>query len=274
MNTPSEAENEMRRRFEERARVIAASASKPVARTVGLEAEYPTVSTHDGRLVEQSVRDAIIAGAPDMLTCEMGAAQLELRTDPVDLDKEGLAGIEAAYNKIEQQAAGLAARQGAGLVRIGSYPACRIDQISRTKKEKYTCVPGFHDSLRGPYGATSAGLLDPACEPKADIIALMNSVQFNLAVAGPQEAVDLLNLSMSIVPVISALTGNANFLQWKNTGYEDIRMVVWERSHDSRTLAEVLAGQPLRIGNPHRYFSSFEDYLAFASSFPFILNKP
>jgi len=267
-------EPEMRQKFKDRARALAVNASRPTARTVGLEAEFPTVSIHDGKLVEEDVRDSIIEGNPESLTCELGAAQLEMRTPPLDIDKTGLAGIEAAYRNAEQYAARLAADRGAALARVGSYPGCRLDQIRKTKKEKYELVPKYHDDRRGPFGSNSAGLLATSLEPKADAIALMNSVQFNVAVRSPEEAVKLLNLSLSIVPVVSALTGNARFLEWKDTGYEDIRMVTWERTHDARTLEDILAGRPLRVGNPNRYFNDFEDYLAFAGSFPFILNAP
>ncbi|MFB6144477.1 MAG: hypothetical protein ABEJ98_04160, partial [Candidatus Nanohaloarchaea archaeon] len=63
-----------------------------------------------------------------------------------------------------------------------------------------------------------------------------------------------------ISPYISAISGNARFLGGKDTGLSDLRMILWNQSHNSEG----------KIGVLDSYYDSMEDYLSRVVSQEFI----
>jgi gamma-glutamyl:cysteine ligase YbdK (ATP-grasp superfamily) len=242
--------------------------------TTGFEVEYSVVKSGTCELVEQSVRDLIVSREPELLTQELGAWQIELRTEPVDLATDGLRGLEAHLNSCEARAVKAALSCGAELVRIGSFPLCRLNNIRRTQTNKYERVPEWHDTRHSAAMPSFVGRKQRTGRARADVISLMNSTQANLAMPNHAEGAKCLNISLSLSPIVLAVSGNARFLDGVDTGYADVRMRAWEFTHDTRTPVERVAGVPLRVGLPDRYFRSIDDYLHFVNSFPMVLNNP
>jgi gamma-glutamyl:cysteine ligase YbdK (ATP-grasp superfamily) len=89
-----------------------------------------------------------------------------------------------------------------------------------------------------------------------------------------EEAVRLLNLSLSLIPQVIAVSGNSRYVEAVDTDYRDTRMLLWERTHDTRTPIEIITNAPQRVGLPNKYFRNYEDYINFVLKFPFIINKP
>lgn len=242
---------------------------------VGFETEVSVVRREDLEPVSQATRDAIIADLGGSADVELGAFQLELRTAPLDIRSNGLVGVCAALRDVERAARRAAAVRDATILRCGFYPFLMdLAHIERTNILKYQVVPNFHDERRGRYVNTLVGRADPINIGYASVIALANSVQFNLQVADPDRAVALANCLLSASPVLCALAGNARFLAGRDLGVADGRMLAWERSHDTRDVVAYLNDTPTRIGLPGSYYDSVEDYLARVASFPFILDSP
>lgn len=240
---------------------------------VGIETEVSVVRRKDLEPVTQETRDAIIAALGGRGDVELGAFQLELRTPPLDVRADGLLGVCASLRDTELQARRAAAASGATIVRHGFYPIpIDIKRIECTKTRKYEVVPAFHDERRGRFVNTSVGRVEPVDIGHAKVIALANSVQFNLQVSNAREAVALTNRLLSVSPLLCAVASNARYLAGRDLGLADARMLVWERSHDTRDIISYLADAPTRVGLPASYYESIEDYFSRVASFPFILD--
>jgi len=240
---------------------------------VGFEAEVSVVRRSDLEVVSQEVRDAIIEDLGGDGGVELGAHQLELRTPPLDVREVGLFGLCAALRDRERIARRAAAARGATILRCGFCPfPVDLTQIVHTDAPRYHKVPAYHDSHRGRFVNTRVGRLDPLEIGYADVIALANSVQFNVQAPDPAGAIELTNRLLSASPALSAIAGNARFLGGRDLGVADGRMLVWQQSHDTRDIIEFLADAPTRVGLPADYYSTLADYMDRVASFAFIFD--
>lgn len=242
-----------------------------------MEAEYSVVISGTTQLVDQVHRDSIISCSEGLLKDELGASQIELNTPPFDLDHDGFPVLEKAFTECEIAAAAVASACGAELVRLGSFPTCPIDDVKRTCKDRNDQYQDWIDLNRRLSTSTVIGRLRRKKPANASVLGLLNSIQFNLAMNSLNEAIELLNLSYVIAPPIIALTGNSRFLDMVDTGYSDVRMLAWERTHDIRTAGEVRSKRGFNVGLPPRYFTDIYDYLTYvrtallaAGNLPFI----
>src|SRR6185369_8550463 len=183
-------------------------------------------------------------------------------------------GLKYHVLEFEGKAARAAAIGNAQLVRLGSFPNLPLGNIQRTNNDRYNRVPTWHNIRHGQGISTSIGVKRHTSPATAESIALMNSVQFNVAARSEEEALETLNISYRILPCLLAISGNSRFLDGKDTGFSDTRMIVWERTHDTRTAIERVINASLRVGLPDRYFDSYEEYLSYTKGFPFILYDP
>lgn len=237
---------------------------------VGFEMEAALVD-HMGIPVPEAVRDSIKDGVPGA-DPELGASQIEWRTDPIQLESDGgLQMLISQARERDEQMRMSASMHDAVLLRTGTQPLIALNQIERTNKPKYKQVPDFHDRNRTRKD-TKIGLWEDAVEVGADVVALLNSLQCNLEAENLEDAIDLTNRSLMIGPLVVALSGNARFLEGKDTTFNDVRTTAWEISHDTRTDEEQKAGKGLRIGLPVDYFADIQDYFDRAGSHPFILD--
>ncbi len=237
---------------------------------IGFEMEAALVD-HAGIPVPEAVRDSIKDGVPGA-DPELGASQIEWRTDPIQLEQNGgLQMLIAQATERDAQMRASAAMHDAVLLRTGTQPLIALNQIQRTNKPKYKKVPDFHDRHRSRMD-TKIGFWEDAVEVHADVVALLNSLQCNLEAENLDDAVDLTNRSLMIGPLVVALSGNARFLEGKDTTFNDVRTTAWEISHDTRTDEERKAGKGLRIGLPVDYFADIQDYFERVGSHPFILD--
>jgi len=237
---------------------------------VGFEMEAALVD-HLGIPVPEAVRDSIKDGVPGA-DPELGASQIEWRTDPIQLERDGgLQTLIAQARERDTQMRESASMHDAVLLRTGTQPLIALNQIERTNKPKYKKVPDFHDRHRNRKD-TKIGFWEDAVEVRADVVALLNSLQCNLEAENLEDAVDLTNRSLMIGPLVVALSGNARFLEGKDTTFNDVRTTAWEISHDTRTDEERKAEKGLRIGLPVDYFTDMQDYFDRVGSHPFILD--
>jgi hypothetical protein len=236
----------------------------------GLEVEYSLLSSN-GDPVSEEERNRICEKLP-YTDIELGAAQLEMRTEPVDI-REGIHTLLNELIERELQIKEIAAQEKTAVLRSGTNPFVGVKEIKRSSASKYKIVPNFHNDNRTDM-ATIIGGIDTVDIGDAAIIGITNSIQLNIEAKSFIDSVDLLNRSFSIGPMVVAAFGNARFLELKDTGIEDLRMIGWEKSHDTRTLKELEEGKVTRIGLPARYYKDLEDYFKSVAEYPFILNAP
>jgi hypothetical protein len=238
---------------------------------IGFEMEASLID-EIGQPVTEQVRDAIRETVPSA-DPELGAAQIEWRTDPIELNADG--GLRQLVDQAvsrDAQMRDAAASHGAKVLRLGTQPLIAVSEVERTNKQKYKEVPDFHNRKRTRTNTAIGPNNERVDLNDASVVALLNSLQCNLEAESLEDAVDLTNRSLMIGPLMVALSGNARFLEGKDTTFNDVRATAWETSHDTRTEAERHAGKGLRIGLPVDYFSDMKDYFKRVGSHPFILN--
>lgn len=218
----------------------------------------------------QQIRNVVIHSCGSMASTELGAAQVELHTDPLDILTAGPSVLLSEIDCISQVAIQQARIQGVRAVFHGTNPFIDPSKIVRTNKPKYTLVPNFHDERRRERMVR----LGEISHVGADIVSLTNSVQTNVEAKNEVDAVDKLNRSFQIGPMVVALTANARFFGGMDTGMQDIRMDAWERTHDTRTQVELQSGALTRVGLPTHYYESLGDYFDEIAKQPFILFDP
>lgn len=244
---------------------------KPGMLRVGFEMEASIVDK-SGLPVSEHTRNSIQAQVPSA-DPELGAAQIEWRTDPIMLNEaNGLTTLIHQAQERDAQMATAASQHNAHILRVGTQPLVPLERIERTSKPKYQKVPDFHNAHR-THNNTTLGIWEERVDVNdAAIVALLNSLQSNIEASSLEDAVDLTNRSLMIGPWVVALSGNARFLAGKDTMWNDVRATAWEITHDTRTDEERKQGKGLRIGLPVDYFSSIEDYFERVGSHPFILD--
>ena len=234
---------------------------------VGLETEYPVVDENFDP-IDHTVRDQVIEGL-DFADVEVGGSQVEVRTDPVILD--GLSELEKRMRLIEADMNDEAAARGVEVLRSGTHPLVDLDDIPISDGEKYQKVPGFHDRHRNGHVQESFGRRETIDPRNADIAGVINSTQTNIEAESFEDAVEKANYTYMISPFMSALSGNARFVDGKDTGFSDVRMPLWEKSHDVRT-EDQLGEKSVDAGKLESYYDSLNDYFERVKSKPFILN--
>ncbi|MBT6995528.1 hypothetical protein HN865_03060 [Candidatus Woesearchaeota archaeon] len=268
----SEQEKEMRRIFLDQSSQISEDRrnyQKP-GNKIGLELECHIAEKETLDLAPESVRNSLTTNHGNTFGKELGASQLEIRTEPMITDKDV---FEILYEdlKSSQKLARSLIGNDYTILNMGFHPLAEFNPAKRTStEEKYKLVPDFHNEYESElvrkFFQHGVDLGD------AGIMGLANSVQCNIEAKSLGDAVDKQNRSFHISPYIWALASNAKFVGGRDIGFEDIRMKAWEVSHDTRDLEEVLSETPIRVGLPKDYDNSIEDYFRRVAEHPFILS--
>lgn len=251
--------------------------SETSKRCVGIEIETSCIKDN-GQPLDEVTRDTLVEQHKVRVwQKELGAAQIEIMTEPIDLSiPGGLKELKQAMieetHVLEKALKNVSARP----VRLGSDPIVEIDDRGRTTSdERYRIIPNFHMKNRRPGMQATVGVGDGQIRvDNPTAVVAMSSVQFNLDCHSVFEAIELLNRCLITGPYTVALGANARFLDGKDTRFSDIRGAAWEVSHDIRTHGELLQGVSARSGLPNRLFSSLEDYFRDVHDQPSIINEP
>ncbi len=269
-------EQKMSAAYDEQVAVILANPNKYTKKTtyrqVGLETEYPIVDGK-GNPCTESDRDAIKNAKP-WLQPELGAAQIELTTDPEPINTRGISRMIDQLADREAYVVQAAAKRGLHVLRSGTNPWLRIGDTIRTNKPKYQQVPDFYDRER-TIDDTQIGIKDKVDICSLGVITLFQSIQLNIEARNAEDGIDLLNRAIATSPTVVAITGNSRYLEQVDTGLADMRMLAWKNAVDTRTQREIAEGiEETRAGMPDNYYDSLSDYFAQVRKYPFILDKP
>ncbi len=249
---------------------IPVGVSTPVVTMAGAEQELYVYKEIDGKkiFITDEEKNLLLLELGEAFGPELGASCIEIHPVPVDLTKVGFSGWLNQLKELNERLQQVAAHHGYKVGRCGTVPWADTKSLPRTKTPKYTKVPNFHnENKHRQIDAMISGVnvLDAA------IVSILNAFQFSVQCSGLSDAVDKLNRLYMISPMAVALSGNARVLGGVDTGWEDVRFEVWERSHDTRSAKDITDGKSLRVGLPNNYFWDIGDYLKEVSSYPFIL---
>lgn len=289
-------EKEMRSEYRKQAREIIASPERfwkdGDSLKIGFESEVAIHSWDLALHQFEGRRDAIRQEVPDSTDVELGAAQIELRTPPINvLASGGFAAIASLYKESFASLVQATQRHGCSVLRVGANPFLPVKNTPRTHKPKYQLVPDFYNEHRRKDADTLIGLGQDRIDiGDAAVVSLFQSFQVNMEANSFLDACDKMNRSFMVAPYLLACSANSRYLECLDTKMQDLRMIGWEKSHDTRmqdmrvlawegsfdvrTREEIKAGQVLRVGLPERYFADMADYLNRAGRFPFILYQP
>ncbi len=237
---------------------------------IGLELECHIADRETLDLAPEYVRNSLTTDHGNTFGKELGASQLEIRTEPLTTHKNIFEELSENLKSSQKLAISLVGGKYT-ILNMGFHPLAPFNPAQRSEtEEKYELVPNFHNEYESElvrkFFQHGIDLGD------AGIMGLANSVQCNLEAQSLGDAVDKQNRSFHISPYIWALASNAKFVGGRDVGFEDIRMKAWEVSHDTRDLEEVLNETPLRVGLPKDYDGTIEEYFARITDHPFILS--
>lgn len=223
-------------------------------RLLGIETETSCIGSSS--TFTQDQRDKIVASRPGMWDIELGAMQIETKTQPVDLLlKGGLRRLQAEVVAEDALLTSELEKVGAVQMRLGSNPLVALDDSVRSQGIlRYQTIPDFHARFR------RMSSIDGLFGSHPRVVGAFSSIQYNLDCNSPKEAIKFINHAFVTGPYAVALSANARFLEGKDTGYADIRTLLWEQSHDIRTEREVAQGLCGRVGLPTTYYRDLRDY--------------
>ncbi len=266
-----EEEQGMREAFENQAEEVLENAERYRSDggfKVGLETEYPAVD-ENLEPIGRETRNQVIEGL-DFADVEVGGSQVEVRTDP--LEPESLEDLEEEMRLIEADLQDEAAVRDIEILRAATNPFMDLESIERTDQPKYDRVPSFHNGNRNSNVQPEFGRSSTIDPRDAGLPAAINSTQVNVEAQSLEDAVEKANFTYMISPFLSAISGNARFMDGKDLGFSDVRMPLWEKSHDVRT-DEQLGEETIPVGKVDSYFEDTQDYFSRVSDLPFVLQE-
>lgn len=241
---------------------------------IGFELETQIVDKVTLEIAPEEIRNSLIKYKTENFDKELGAGQLEIKTPPLKLFK-GLGFLENELDRIVEDGNNFLYNNYGnqyGFLMMGAHPTSDLSDIKRSNAEKYKLVPNFHNNYQGNHIDTIVGDKEKINSKDAAIIGLMTSIQCNIEATNFKDAIDKMNRSFMIGNYIIATTTNARFVDGKDTGISDIRMIAWETSHDLRTPEQIINHEKTRIGLPQSHYKDMKDYFEKISAHPFILN--
>jgi gamma-glutamyl:cysteine ligase YbdK (ATP-grasp superfamily) len=223
----------------------------------GVETEYFLLNDDITIIEDENKRDNTIKEF-DRAKKELGIDSVEIATEPVNLGSfEDLrSSIKSEENKIEARAD----ENNLEVIRSGTNVFRPLDKLKLSSKKFFRQINDYYNVERNELIGEKS---------KADIgdsksVSLISAIHTNLEASDFDDAVEKANYVYMISPYISALSGNARFLERKDTGLSDLRMILWSKSHNT---------EDKQIGRLETYYLDMEDYLDRVGSWPFILGR-
>src|SRR3989338_6573079 len=226
---------------------------------LGFETEYHLVDENLNPGHQDVVETLVKVGRE----LELGGHQIELNGDKIKGNN-----LNKIYSFLKNREESLVvdlSKKGLRILRIGALPNLQPSDLVVGNKEKYLIVPAYHDKNRDPDVDTIIGEVNFNC---AKSVGLFSSIQLNVQAKSLEDGIDKLNRSLMIGPYIAAISGNARIIANKDTGYSDVRMVAWNKSHQLKMRSDFETEE--RVGLPNKFYSDINDYISRIRERPFI----
>lgn len=224
---------------------------------VGVETEYFLIREDFKPLNSSKLRNDIIEDL-DEVKKELGIDSVEIAIPPVIL--ENLGQLEESISDKESKLNFRAKDKGLKVIRSGTNPFRSLENLNLTEKS-------FFRKINDYYNEKSTEFLSD--KEKFDVgnaksTSLISAIHTNIEASDFEDAVEKANYIYMISPYISAVSGNARFIDEEDTGLSDLRMILWSKSHSTGDK---------EVGRLNSYYSDIRDYFDRVGSWPFIMNR-
>jgi len=222
---------------------------------IGLENEYLIVN-NDMRPVSQSFRDSILHEEP-LLKRELGISQIELNTIPISIEN----GHEEVLYFVKEQEYAIAKKvknYGCSIIRIGCYPGSLNDLQATYDPEHNQKILDIYGKMRREYFDSYIGNVKIGNRIH-ELISGCQASELNIEV-NPDKAIPLLNKTYEISPLFIALSANSPIIDLSNTGYLEVRNVIWKKGYELRTFDEYCNNDSFRTYFPKDYYKNMSQY--------------
>lgn len=222
---------------------------------VGIENEYMVVDK-ELKPAPQAIRDYFINENP-LWKRELGASQIEFNSLPISVETDH----EKLLNHVKQQEETVAKqleKYDCHILRMGFYPGNLSDIKITDISERYQSILDKYSMYRKEYFDCNLGGIDMGQHINA-MIGGGQSSQLNLQVR-QNDAIGLLNMIYELTPLFVALSSNSTIIDKKNSGYLEVRNVLWEDGYELRTYDEYIHNVSFRTHFPSDYYRNLEDY--------------
>jgi len=258
----AEIEESIESVFEKKKREILSNKSdfKKNGRKVksGVETEYFLIEDSLEPLESPSKRNQIIKDVEGVKK-ELGIDSVEIATVPIYL--EDLKKLEESIRSREDELTSKAEEKGLEVIRSGTNPFRSLENLKLSEKKFFQQINNYYNKK----GTETIGEVEKVDVGDAKSVSLISAIHTNIEASSFEDAISKANYIYMISPYISALSGNARFLEGKDTGLSDLRMILWSKSHSMGDK---------QIGRLESYYSDMNDYLDRVGSWPFILERP
>jgi gamma-glutamyl:cysteine ligase YbdK (ATP-grasp superfamily) len=235
---------------------------RPLPVQVGVETEYLLVDEHNN-LISEARRNRILE-ALDHSSPELGVSTLETHTDPVPLiDDHGACSLLREMQRIEDETAAAAGRHGCSLVRMGAYPGSFASLAVTQQPDRYQRLMDISHTLHGVDDNTASTVQIGEIQlpyKRCEVMSGCQSIHINMQITAGEQAIDLVNRSIELVPYLLALTANSPLMNCQPSGYKEFRVPLWEPLFTFPHIDAYYGVNTRRTGFPDYYYRGWDDY--------------
>ncbi len=221
---------------------------------VGVETEYFLVEERQ-HLQDLEKRNEILDSL-DFCKQELAADSIEIATDALALSS--FKQLEQEISEKEKKLREEALDRNLFLLRSGTNPFRELEKLELSQKPSLKKINRYFRNDE----TVKLGDKNEIDVGDARAASLISALHTNIEASSFEDAVSKANYIYMISPYISALSGNARFLDGRDTGLSDLRMILWEKSHST---------DEIDIGRLDSYFDSMRDYLERVEAWPEVI---
>lgn len=255
---------EMRKAFDEQINKNLSCINKidvAIDHRIGLENEYFIIDK-DKNPVTQSFRDSILQGEL-FFKKELGVSQIELNTIPISIEQ----GHEEVLHFIKEQENAIvkkAKKFGCSVIRMGFYPG-NLDDIQATYDPEHNQkILNVYEKMRKDYFDCYIGDVNIGSRMH-ELISGCQASELNMEV-DLDRAIPVLNKTYEMSPLFIALSANSPIVNYSNSGYLEIRNIIWEKGYELRTFDKYCNDDSYRTYFPRDYYDNINQYWADVNS--------
>lgn len=224
----------------------------------GVETEYFVLNKDLSIIESEDKRNKLLENLVNAKK-ELGADSVEIATEPVYLDSIG--DLKSSIGSKEEELKLEADKNDLRILRSGTNAFRKLDNLELSDKEFFVQINDYYNDedrsqLIGDKNKVDVG--------DSKSVSLISAIHTNIEASDFDDAIQKANYVYMISPYISALSGNARFLEGRDTGLSDLRMILWSKSHNTENR---------QIGALEKYYSDMDDYMERVGSWPFILGR-
>ncbi len=210
---------------------------------IGEESEY--FLARNEQAVDREVRNEIIEDPrlEAWLEKELGAAMVEVVSPPARVNR--LSAIDESIDRRKQVLKDVASGYGVDVIAAATHPHLSLNEeipLSSADDGRYRDLIDHYAETGATGESENPDMLNPAAP------AMSASLHSNFQAGSLEEAVDMTDYLLDVEAYTVALAGNCEAFGDLDTGWNDYRMIPWERSFNTED-------DPDKVGLPDAYYN-------------------